>query len=169
LSNERFIALQLACKAEDILRRGWNRQDYYVNLKGPINPATEIDHQSEHFIVDGLRRASPDHSILAEEETIAAKHYPMRWIIDPLDGTVNYIHHIPMLAVSIGLEKDGEMVLGVVFNHITEELFVAEQGYLQGAALTFRTQRPIFREKGFDKRSIYSITQNPHTIKQFCS
>ncbi len=133
MSNERFTAVQLARQAGDILRRGWKQQAYHVDLKGPTNPVTEIDRQSELLIVEGLRRAFPDHGILAEEGTAASGPHPVRWIIDPLDGTVNYIYHIPMVAVSIGLERDGEVVLGVVYNPITEELFVAEQGH--GATL----------------------------------
>ena len=144
--NELSVAIQLAREAGDILRRGWSLLDYRIDHKGPTNPVTAIDCQSELLIVEGLRRAFPDHGILAEEGTAASRPHPVRWIIDPLDGTVNYIHHIPMVAVSLGLEMDGEVILGVVYNPITDELFVGEQGCgatLNGMAMHVSTTHTI--------------------------
>jgi myo-inositol-1(or 4)-monophosphatase len=133
MSKEGEVAVRLARQAGEVLRRGWGRRDLHIEQKGQINPVTEIDHESEALITGGLSEAFPDYGILAEEGTSKSAKQKARWIIDPLDGTVNFIRGIPLTAVSIGLEKDGELVLGVVYNPFTDELFVGEQG--QGATL----------------------------------
>jgi len=133
MSREREVAVALARQAGEVLRLGWSREDLAVENKGVIDPVTEIDRRSEALITDGLRRAFPDHDILAEEGTSRSEASRYRWIIDPLDGTVNFIRHYPWVAVSIGLEADGELVLGVVYNPIADELFLAERG--KGATL----------------------------------
>lgn len=136
MSLEIEVAIRLARQAGEVLRRGWGRRDLHVEQKGQINPVTEIDQQSEALLVDGLARAFPDYGILAEEGASRSPERATRWIVDPLDGTVNYIHGIPLVAVSIGLERDGEAVLGVVYNPISDELFVGEKGL--GATLNGR-------------------------------
>lgn len=126
-------AIHLAQQAGEILRGGWGRKRLRVEQKGIINPVSEIDRQSEALIVSFLQENYPEDSILSEEGIELDRGGESRWIIDPLDGTINYLHRYPMVAVSIGLEKKGEMVLGVVFNPILDELFVAEKG--RGATL----------------------------------
>ncbi len=133
MTREHDVALSLARQAGEILRAGWGKQGLQVENKGVINPVTEIDRRSEALITDGLRAAFPGHDILAEEGTSRSEASRARWIIDPLDGTVNYIKGYPLVAVSIGLEVDGALVLGVVYNPIADELFIGERG--QGAAL----------------------------------
>ncbi|HUX84891.1 MAG TPA: inositol monophosphatase family protein [Chitinophagaceae bacterium] len=107
---------------------------FEISSKDTLNNlVTEVDKKSEQAIIDSIRRNYPDHFILSEEagEIPTASEY--KWIIDPIDGTVNYAHGIPICAVSIGLEKDGEMILGAVFNPFSEELFFAQKGF--GASL----------------------------------
>ena len=133
MTSEREVAVTLARQAGEVLRLGWGRADLAVENKGVIDPVTEIDRKSEALITAGLRQAFPDHDILAEEGTSRSQASRYRWIIDPLDGTVNYIKGYPLVAVSIGFEADGELVLGVVYNPIADELFLAEQG--KGATL----------------------------------
>lgn len=99
-----------------------------VGYKGEGNLVTNVDRQSEEAIVTLLRTSFPDHEILAEEGGGGAPRSPYRWLIDPLDGTTNYAHHFPFFCVSVGLEREGIPLVGVVYDPIREELFVGEQG-----------------------------------------
>ncbi len=104
------------------------RTDFAVSHKGPTNLVTEVDVAAEKLIVSHIRKSFPDHAILAEEghgATIRAGH---TWIIDPIDGTTNYAHRYPIFAVSIGLEIDGELEWGIVYNPNLEEIFTACRG-----------------------------------------
>ncbi len=125
---ETTIAVQLARQAGTILRDNWGQKGLRVQHKGVIDLATEIDRRAEALITSGLRNAFPEYGILAEEGTTFDQGTAARWIIDPLDGTANYLHGYPFVSVSIGLEKDGRLEMGVVFNPILDELFVAETG-----------------------------------------
>lgn len=110
-----------------------------ISYKGEINLVTEMDRRSERTVVAVLQAAFPDHGILAEEGTVIENSSGFRWIIDPLDGTTNYAHGYPNFAVSIGLERAGEVILGVVYDPMRDELFAAEKG--RGASLNGRTIR----------------------------
>ena len=110
-----------------------------VRYKGsPTNLVTEMDRQAEAVVVDRIRRAFPDHAILAEEggaEPGSTKH---RWIVDPLDGTTNYAHGLPHFAVSIALEVESRVAVGVVFDPNRDECFTAVRGdgaFLNGQLL----------------------------------
>jgi myo-inositol-1(or 4)-monophosphatase len=118
--------------ASEILRF-FNGQFKISNKAGVNNLVTEADHASEKAILALIKSKFPAHSVLSEEtgEIIQDSNY--KWIIDPIDGTVNFAHGIPLNCVSIGLEKDGEMLMGVVFNPHMNEFFFAERG--QGATL----------------------------------
>lgn len=106
-----------------------------IRLKGPRDLVTRADHEVEALIAGGVQRAYPDHGLLAEEGTVLpGREY--RWIVDPLDGTNNFAHGVPWFAVSIALEQLGEVILGVVFHPVLDELFVAERG--NGAWLSTR-------------------------------
>ncbi|MDZ7345351.1 MAG: inositol monophosphatase, partial [candidate division KSB1 bacterium] len=98
-----------------------------ISGKAQFDFVTRVDKESEQCIIGILREAFPEHSFLAEEmhrDTIGG----YRWVVDPLDGTTNYIHGVPIFSVSIALEKDGEPILGVVLDPIRDELFYAEKG-----------------------------------------
>ena len=86
-----------------------------VEYKGEFNPVTEVDRLCEQAIVKMISDAFPDHDILTEESPFEEKGSPWKWIIDPLDGTTNYFHGFPCFCVSIGLEVEGEVRLGVVY------------------------------------------------------
>jgi myo-inositol-1(or 4)-monophosphatase len=99
------------------------------------NLVTEIDHRSEKKIISVIRKNFPDHSILTEESGKLSKDSEYQWIIDPIDGTVNYAHGIPLTCVSIAIEKNGDVIMGVVYNPMGCEYFFAEKGkgaYLNG-------------------------------------
>lgn len=110
-----------------------------IDFKGEIDIVTEADRMSEALILSAIRRQYPGHDVLAEESSATQNGSPFRWIIDPLDGTTNYAHGYPVFCVSIALEIEGEIRLGVVFNPMLDEMFVAEKGagaYLNGHHLS---------------------------------
>jgi myo-inositol-1(or 4)-monophosphatase len=121
------IAREAARTAGGILRDniGGIRE---ITYKGDINLVTEMDMRSERAIVATLRKAFPEHGIIAEEETDLRNDSGFRWIIDPLDGTTNYAHGYPCFSVSIALERQGEVIVGVVYDPMREELFSAQKG-----------------------------------------
>ena len=99
-----------------------------VEFKSRYDLVTEADRQSEALIVKLIREQYPDHDILAEEGDYGQRDSDCRWIIDPLDGTTNYAHGFPWFAVSIALEVQGKLELGVVYNPYVGELYFAERG-----------------------------------------
>ena len=100
-----------------------------VSYKGTVtNLVTEMDGRAEALVVDTLLGHFPDDGILGEEGSARAGRSGRRWIIDPLDGTTNYAHGLPIYSVGIGLEQDGAIVLGVVYDPSRDELFVGERG-----------------------------------------
>jgi myo-inositol-1(or 4)-monophosphatase len=100
-----------------------------ITYKGDINLVTEMDMRSERAVVEILLASFPDHGIMAEEETTIRNGSGLTWIIDPLDGTTNYAHGYPCFSVSIALEQDDEIVLGVVYDPMRGELFSAQKGH----------------------------------------
>ncbi len=122
-----LIAEKAARTAGGILREniGGARK---IRYKGDINLVTEMDTASERAVVETLRAAFPDHGIVAEEETSIRNQSGFTWIIDPLDGTTNYAHGYPCFSVSIALEHEGEVITGVVYDPMREELFSAQRG-----------------------------------------
>ncbi len=103
------------------------------NKEGINNLVTEADYASEKAIIEVIRTAYPDHFILTEETGEIPSNSAYKWIIDPIDGTVNFANGIPICCVSIGLEENGQMIMGAVYNPIMNEFFFAEKGY--GATL----------------------------------
>ncbi|MBU0634082.1 MAG: inositol monophosphatase [Candidatus Omnitrophica bacterium] len=99
-----------------------------IRYKSDINIVTAVDIRAERMIISRLKRHFPDYGILAEEKTHIEEQRPIRWIIDPLDGTTNFARGFPFFAVSIALEVKKEIVLGVVYDPLREELFTAERG-----------------------------------------
>lgn len=99
-----------------------------ITYKGRINIVTDVDKRSEAMIIKKILSVFPDHSILAEEIGAQDRCCGYKWIIDPLDGTTNFAHSFPFFCVSIGLEKDGDIILGVVYDPARDELFFAQRG-----------------------------------------
>ena len=121
------FAIRLGKKAGEYLRNHLS-SDVEVGYKGRIDLVTNIDRGSQSLIVEEIERAFPEHSILAEEGFRKDGGSPFMWIIDPLDGTVNYVHRIPFFCVSIAVFKSGEPYLGVCYNPISGDLFWAQAG-----------------------------------------
>lgn len=119
---------RIAHEAGQILMEGMDKA-LDVTFKGEIDAVTNIDRESETYIVSELKRLYPGHGIIAEEGGVKdTEGAPWRWLIDPLDGTTNYIHRYPFFCVSIGLEHNGAVVLGVVLDPVREETFCAARG-----------------------------------------
>lgn len=117
----------LARQAGKILRAGYG-QSHQINHKGKIDLVTEIDHQSEQFLLSEIRQKFPDHQVLAEESGASAGEDCCLWYVDPLDGTVNYAHGVPVFSVSLAYQEGGEVLMGVVYDPIRDECFSAEKG-----------------------------------------
>jgi myo-inositol-1(or 4)-monophosphatase len=125
----------LARHAGAILHAGYNKE-HQVGYKGVIDLVTEVDHQSEAYLLGEVRRDFPEHHVVAEETGIIQGNDEHAWYIDPLDGTVNYAHHVPVFCVSIGYAYKGQFTLGAVYDPLRDEMFTAERG--QGAYLNGR-------------------------------
>jgi myo-inositol-1(or 4)-monophosphatase len=135
-SLERRVAIDAARAAGHLLKSGLPGSRHIAYKGSPTNLVTEMDARAEELIVERLSAAFPDDAVLGEERGATAGRSGRRWIIDPLDGTTNYAHGLPTFAVSIGLETDKRVELGVVFDPNLDELFVAERG--RGATLNDR-------------------------------
>jgi len=129
------VAIVAATDAGALLRERLT-QPRDVQFKGTVDLVTDADRASEALIAGKIREAFPDHRILGEEgargaqpEGAGVAGSPYGWLIDPLDGTTNYAHGLPTFAVSIGMERAGTMQVGVVYDPMREELFVARQGH----------------------------------------
>jgi myo-inositol-1(or 4)-monophosphatase len=154
------FAVQIARQAGQLLKEGLNRP-HEVRYKGAIDLVTEMDVAAEALIIQAIRATYPDHAILAEESgesELAGATY--RWVIDPLDGTTNYAHHVPVFCVSIGLEKDGQPHLGVIYAPVLDELFAAETGH--GATLN---GQPIRVSETSEVARALLVTGFPYDIK----
>ncbi|OGP94732.1 MAG: hypothetical protein A2157_01295 [Deltaproteobacteria bacterium RBG_16_47_11] len=127
--DDRYLRLAIAAAKEagriQMLHFG---HSHPVEYKGEFNPVTEVDRLCERAIVKMISDAFPSHDILTEESPFEGKGSPWKWIIDPLDGTTNYFHGFPCFCVSIGLEVEGEVKMGVVYVPPLNELFHAEKG-----------------------------------------
>lgn len=125
-------AREAALKAGRMLRENIGKSSE-IFYKGTVDLVTNFDTQAQRVIFDHLSSCFPDHDYLAEEGLNQNKGAEFRWIIDPLDGTTNYAHHFPVFTVSIALEREGEIVLGLIYDPMREEMFSAVKG--EGAFL----------------------------------
>jgi myo-inositol-1(or 4)-monophosphatase len=128
------IAIQAARRAGEVIVRGLNRlHRIEVRAKGENDFVSEIDTQAEREIIDTVHRRYPQHGFLAEESGQSGVDSEFVWIIDPLDGTTNFLHGYPQFAVSIGVQRRGRMEHAVVYDPMRQELFTASRG--EGAQL----------------------------------
>ncbi|MDD5426273.1 MAG: inositol monophosphatase family protein [candidate division Zixibacteria bacterium] len=138
---------KLALKAGAILKKGFKHR-LKVRFKGRIDPVTDADLKSEKSIIASIDRYYPRHEILTEESGSGGGKSPYRWIIDPLDGTVNYSHAFPVYGVSVALEYKGEIVLGAVYDPQLNEMFWARKGagaFLNGKKIHVSPQNNLQR------------------------
>ena len=136
----------------------FNKSFVVSNKEGINNLVTESDHASEKAILDVIKKEFPDHYILSEEAGEIIQDSKYKWIIDPIDGTVNFAHSIPLCCVSIGVEYNGEIILASVYNPLMNELFFAEKG--KGSTLN---DKPIKVSKKQNVVNACLVTGFPYT------
>ncbi|MDD7911898.1 MULTISPECIES: inositol monophosphatase family protein [Pseudovibrio] len=140
------VMVQAATKAGRSLARDFGEiENLQVSRKGPGDFVSQADHKAEQIVRDELQKARPKFGFLMEESgEIESQDGQHRWIVDPLDGTTNFLHGIPIFGVSIALERQGQIVAGVIYNPIMDELYTAERG--AGAFLNDRRMRVAQRK-----------------------
>jgi myo-inositol-1(or 4)-monophosphatase len=130
--NRRVLAFERVAHAAaaraGALLRARHRERHEVTLKSAVDLVTDVDREAERLIVDTIAAAFPTHGIVAEESPPRAGSDPHRWYVDPIDGTTNFAHGYPHFAVSIALARGDELLLGVVYDPMREELFTALRG-----------------------------------------
>lgn len=147
------VMTEVAARAGRSLNRDFRDVEHLqVSRKGPADFVSVADKKAEDIIYDRLTQARPGYGFLMEERgVVEGTDRSHRWIVDPLDGTLNFLHGMPHFAVSIALEREGELVAGVIYNPATDEMFHAEKG--RGAWLADRRLR-VANRKHFDEAVI---------------
>ena len=162
------VMVAAARKAGRALIRDFGElENLQVSRKGPADFVTSADQRTERILIEELSRARPGYGFLVEESgAIEGADKTHRFIIDPLDGTTNFLHGIPQFAISIALEREGTLVSAVVFNPVTDEMFMAERGH--GAYLNNHRLRVAARTSLPDTcdrhRHAVSRHRGPHSI-----
>jgi myo-inositol-1(or 4)-monophosphatase len=156
------VMIKAARKAGRSLSRDFGEIEHLqISSKGPADFVSRADHRAEKIIFDELSHARPNYCFLMEESGVTVgSDKSHRWIVDPLDGTTNFLHGIPQFAISIALERDGELVAGVIYNPAMDELFTAEKG--GGAYLNDHRMRVAARE---ELANAVIVTGIPHRGK----
>lgn len=140
------VMIAAAHRAGRLIRRHFGRVRTFEQKGSAIDPVTEIDRRAQALILETLQAAFPDYGILAEEDPQPPPQNSPYWVIDPLDGTTNFIHGYPMVAVSIALAEGKTVQAGVVYNPIARELFTAVQGkgaWLNGKPINVSDTRSL--------------------------
>lgn len=150
--------IRAASEAGKLIKSRFNGNFTIENKEGPNNPVTEVDKASEKLIMDIIHQDFPNHFILSEEIGEVKMDSDTKWIIDPIDGTINFANGIPICCVSIGIEKAGTMIMGAVYNPFLDEFFFAEKG---GGA--FLNNQPISVSKQNEVVKSCLVTGFPYT------
>ena len=142
------LIIKACMKASRSLIRDFGEiENLQVSTKGPGDFVTSADKRTEKILIEELQKAHPEYGIITEETGIINKsNTEKRWIIDPIDGTMNFLNGIPQFAISIAYEEKGEIICGVIFNPILNEMFVAEKGngaYLNNSRIRVSNKRKI--------------------------
>ena len=168
LSSANINVMVKACRkaAKNIIRDFGEIEKLQVSLKGPGDFVTASDKKAEKILIEELQKARPRFSILSEEIGQITNDKEFKWIIDPIDGTANFLHGIPHFAISLGLEHKKEIICGIIFDPIKDEMFLAEKGngsYLNNQRLRVSSRSklkdcliitggPSFRSKDKDRQ-----------------
>jgi myo-inositol-1(or 4)-monophosphatase len=147
LSSANINVLIKTCRkaSKSLIRDFGEIEKLQVSLKGPGDFVSTADKKVEEIVIEELRKARPRYSVLSEEIGEIKNDEEFKWIIDPIDGTANFLHGIPHFCISIGLEQNNEIICGIVFDPIKDEMFLAEKG--QGAYLNNQRMRVSSRSK----------------------
>ncbi|MGC8964028.1 MAG: inositol monophosphatase family protein [Brevinematia bacterium] len=154
-------AIDASIEAGRVLKEGFlkllEKGNVEFELKGYADPVTEYDKKSENIIIETILKKYPKSRIIAEESGEKDSSAEIRWIIDPLDGTVNFIHFIPFIAISIGIEVENKIIGGVIYNPIMNELYYASLG--EGS---FLNNRRIYVSKTLSPQYALVVTGFPY-------
>ena len=147
LSSANINVMIKACRkaSKNLIRDFGEIENLQVSLKGPGDFVSTADKKVEKILIDELQKARPNYSILSEEIGLIKNDESFKWIIDPIDGTANFLHGIPHFAISIGLESNKEIIAGIIYDPIKDEMFVAEKG--NGSYLNNQRMRVSARSK----------------------
>ena len=147
LSSANVNVLVKTCRkaGKTLIRDFGEIEKLQVSVKGPGDFVSNSDKNVEKIIIEELEKARPKYSILSEEIGEIKKDEEFKWIIDPIDGTANFLHGIPHFAISIGLEQNKEIICGIIFDPIKDEMFIAEKG--NGSYLNNQRVRVSARSK----------------------
>ena len=170
------LAIDCALNAGELLLKGFGTLFSVEYKPGKYNLVTEYDKKAEQQILNQISAKYPSHTFLAEESGASLSHHSVIWIIDPLDGTVNFARGIPVFSVSIGVCVEGEITCGVVYQPITQELFFAEKGqgaFLQKGKEGTLKKLAVTQESDLNNTFLatgfpYNVDENPlHCIETF--
>ena len=144
------LITKAAMKASKALIRDFGEiENLQVSAKAPGDFVSSADKRTEKIIIEELQKAHPEYGIISEEKGLINKSNDKnRWIIDPIDGTMNFLNGVPQFAISIGYEENNEIKCGVIFNPITNEMFFAEKGngaYLNNSRIRVSNKKKIGR------------------------
>lgn len=154
--------IKAAMEAGKILKENFEGNFKISSKEVESNLVTEIDNKSEQKIFEIIKKDFPDHYILSEEAGALVTKSEYKWIIDPIDGTVNYAHSIPLTCVSIAIEKSNEVIMGVVYNPISNEFFFSEKG--KGA---FLNDKRIFVSEISELKKSLLVTGFPYNSSSY--
>ena len=181
------LIIRACIKASKSLIRDFGEiENLQVSTKGPGDFVTSADKRTEKILIDELQKSHPEYGIITEELGIINKlNVKNRWIIDPIDGTMNFMNGVPQFAISIGYEEEGEIKCGVIFNPIMNEMFCAEKGngaYLNNSRIRVSKKKKIKealiatggpRETSKIKDKIFSeyinVSNNVSNVRKFGS
>ncbi len=156
--------IEVAKLAGEIVRDGFGK-NFEIELKGSVtNLVTEIDKKSESAIIEFVKKNFKNHSTLAEESGYSKTDSEYAWVIDPLDGTTNFAHGLPIFSVSIGVQKNGETIYGVVYDVMRDAMYSAEKNcgsFLNGKKISVNKNSDLSRSvlvTGFP----YDVSENPN-------
>ncbi|WP_420420865.1 inositol monophosphatase family protein [Simkania sp.] len=159
-----MVATLAAMKAGELLKRAFGTHPEFTTKEGRHNLVTEWDNKAESLIIDFIKTHFPEHRFLAEESGESGEvREGIQWIIDPLDGTVNFVHSIPMFSVSIAAAVQNEILAGAIYNPMVEELFIAEKNngaYLNGTRLKV-TETAVLDSAICATGFPYNVHENP--------
>ena len=130
LNSANINVMVKACRkaSKPLIRDFGEVEKLQVSLKGPGDFVTNCDKKVEKILINELQIARPNYSILSEEIGEINNDSKCKWIIDPIDGTANFLHGIPHFAISVGLEENNEIICGIIYDPIKDEMFIAEKG-----------------------------------------
>ena len=160
LSSANINVMVNACRkaSKNLIRDFGEVEKLQVSIKGPGDFVTMTDKKVEKILIDELQKARSNYSILSEEIGEIKNDEEFRWIIDPIDGTSNFLHGIPHFGISVALEKNKEIICGIIFDPIKNEIFSTEKG--NGSYLNNQRIRVSSRKK---IRGLYFIYRWPKT------